>query len=168
MALARTGPFGVDCAVFGWGRAPIRPASVVELARPPAAAGLSEQIHRPTSTVGPRLNPHSAQPHLQPFSSRDFVPWRFSDASRPCAWMDHPAGVRETCTGGDERLQTLLQRISMSNGGYVVPVPFALHFEVCAPQSEFFGESDSCMWVRYELEIIPQLLRLISDIDTRH
>ena len=47
-----------------------------------------------------RSNRHSSlHPHPKP--ARDFVPWRFSDAGRFCAWIaDHP-GVRETCTGGD-------------------------------------------------------------------
>ena len=37
-------------------------------------------------------------------SSRDFVPWRFSDAGRTHAPLDLQSGVRETCTARDIEL----------------------------------------------------------------
>jgi hypothetical protein len=33
--------------------------------------------------------------------SRDFVPWRFSDAGQPSAWLDHSCRRPKTCTRAD-------------------------------------------------------------------
>ena len=63
-----------------------------------------------------RSNPHRARCAVGASTSRDFVPWRFSDASRRRAWMGRRAGVRETCTKPDlcpqrrEQLQGILYR----------------------------------------------------------
>ena len=53
------------------------------------ASRKSDRIRRLTSTsstLTPRLNPHSSSLHRLCPTSRDFVPWRFSDAGRISAW----------------------------------------------------------------------------------
>ena len=53
--------------------------------------------------------PHRPRPASIPIApaappaitSRDFVPWRFSDAGHSAVWMVRHAGVRETCTGAE-------------------------------------------------------------------
>ena len=50
-------------------------------------------------TDAPRaLNPHRARCTVARSTSRDFVPWRFSDACRQRAWMGSSSRRPRTCT----------------------------------------------------------------------
>ena len=65
----------------------------------------ARSLHSPTLRHFHQLH-RSGQIAIEPAAptaptSRDFLPWRFSDASRRIAWMRPHAGVRETCTGPD-------------------------------------------------------------------
>ena len=53
---------------------------------------------RPTGRCPSSLIPHSP-PHRRRSASRDFVPWRFSDASRQRAWRGSSCRCPRTCTG---------------------------------------------------------------------
>ena len=49
----------------------------------------------------PRLNLHKRPRHRRCPTSRDFVPWRFSDAGRRTAWIASSCRHPKTCTGAD-------------------------------------------------------------------
>ena len=53
------------------------------------------QLSPITAMTSAAINPHRGMLRPRRSSSRDFVPWRFSDASRRRAWTGHQAGVRE-------------------------------------------------------------------------
>jgi len=46
-------------------------------------------------------NPHSRLRHRRVPNSRDFVPWRFSDAGRRAVWLDPTCRRPKTCTDAD-------------------------------------------------------------------
>ena len=60
---------------------------------------LQKIITRHSNQV-PRLNLHSPQ-HRRCPTSRDFVPWRFSDAGRRSAWIASSCRHPKTCTTSD-------------------------------------------------------------------
>src|SRR5713226_1044630 len=49
----------------------------------------------------PRLNLHKRPRHRRCPTSRDFVPWRFSDAGRRSAWIASSCRHPKTCTKAD-------------------------------------------------------------------
>ena len=64
-----------------------------------------QKVHRrnrccPTSCPTLRPNPHSAAA-LPCSTSRDFLPWRFSNAGRRNAWIASSSRRPKTCTEGD-------------------------------------------------------------------
>src|SRR6266851_1345017 len=52
-----------------------------------------------TQINAPRLNLHKRPRHRRCPTSRDFVPWRFSDAGRRSAWIASSCRHPKTCTG---------------------------------------------------------------------
>jgi hypothetical protein len=63
-----------------------------------AACRSGQPLQSSPTKPSPRLNPHSARGTLCPHTSRDFVPWRFSDAGRHSAWRGSSCRRSKTCT----------------------------------------------------------------------
>src|SRR5467141_2816940 len=77
----------------------------------------------------PRLNLHKRPRHRRCPTSRDFVPWRFSDAGRRTAWIASSCRHPKTCTTADpctpatsntnrpshERARAILRRVRLVN-----------------------------------------------------
>src|SRR3981189_384823 len=68
----------------------------------------------------PRLNLHKRPRHRRCPTSRDFVPWRFSDAGRRSAWIASSCRHPKTCTQTDsciatKKLYSITSSARMSN-----------------------------------------------------
>ena len=69
---------------------------------PPCARFRSHPRRTITAPYRPRPASIPIAPAAPPATtSRDFVPWRFSDAGHRARGSHHPAGIRETCTTDD-------------------------------------------------------------------
>jgi hypothetical protein len=72
---------------------------------------------RPPSRSPPTYDPHCTRSTAGCHTSRDFVPWRFSDAGRRSAWRDHHSGGRKPAQ--QRKSAGLISMAISSEGGAV-------------------------------------------------
>src|SRR5882762_6042112 len=120
-------PFSNTCAI------------TLKLCMPSRPMHPSKNILPGTQINVPRLNLHKRPRHRRCPTSRDFVPWRFSDAGRRSAWIASSCRHPKTYTGTevattfmcmhyrwprcvDDRSRSIRQEPIVGAGAYAIPV----------------------------------------------
>src|SRR5882762_3104017 len=109
-------PFSNTCAI------------TLKLCMPSRPMHPSKNILPGTQINVPRLNLHKRPRHRRCPTSRDFVPWRFSDAGRRTAWKGSSCRHPKTCTCVDLLDRTSRKSIELGQTiAYIIPGCFRTH-----------------------------------------